>query len=56
MIAYPVDFRASGDFWRPRVPEHTGEAITTVDLATREWLELLAYRLTGKTDSLFPAP
>ena len=56
VIAYPVDFRASGDFWRPRVPEHTGEAITTVDLATREWLELLAYRLTGKTDSLFPAP
>jgi uncharacterized SAM-binding protein YcdF (DUF218 family) len=56
VIAYPVDFRTSGDFWRPRVPERTGEAIGTVDLATHEWLELLAYRLTGQTDSLFPAP
>jgi hypothetical protein len=27
-----------------------------VDFAAHEWMGLLAYRLTGKTDALFPAP
>jgi hypothetical protein len=27
-----------------------------LDLGVREWIGLLAYWLTGKTDALFPAP
>jgi hypothetical protein len=26
------------------------------EFSIREWIGLLAYRLTGKTDALFPAP
>jgi hypothetical protein len=27
-----------------------------LDLATKEWIGLIAYRLMGKTDALFPGP
>jgi hypothetical protein len=27
-----------------------------LDYGLREWVGLLAYRLAGKTDALFPAP
>jgi hypothetical protein len=27
-----------------------------MDRAVHEWLGLLVYRVTGKTDALFPAP
>ncbi|ACK49726.1 protein of unknown function DUF218 [Methylocella silvestris BL2] len=56
VIAYPVAYRTSGDssdwsFLRPAF-----ERVPLVVLAFREWIGLLAYRLTGKTDALFPAP
>lgn len=56
VVPYPVDYRTSGMFWRPGVPKYTAEALGTVDLAAHEWLGLLVYRLTGKTDALFPGP
>ena len=56
VIAYPVDFRTNGAFWRAGVPGDTGSAVSMVENAMHEWLGLIAYRLTGKTDALFPAP
>ncbi len=56
VIAYPVDFRTGGAFWPLRFPLDAGQMIETGDFAMHEWLGLLAYRLTGKTDALFPAP
>jgi uncharacterized SAM-binding protein YcdF (DUF218 family) len=56
VIAYPVDFRTNGEFWRAGAPGDTGSAIATVENAMHEWLGLVAYRVTGKTDALFPAP
>ena len=55
VIAYPVDFRTNGEFWRAGVPADTGSAVSMVENAMHEWLGLIAYRLTGKTDALFPA-
>jgi uncharacterized SAM-binding protein YcdF (DUF218 family) len=31
-------------------------ALSTLDQAMREWIGLLVYRVTGKTNELFPAP
>jgi hypothetical protein len=31
-------------------------AFFQLDVAAKEWIGLLAYRLMGKTDALFPAP
>jgi uncharacterized SAM-binding protein YcdF (DUF218 family) len=32
------------------------EALGDLDLATKEWIGLIVYRLMGKTDALFPGP
>jgi uncharacterized SAM-binding protein YcdF (DUF218 family) len=54
--AYPVDFRTAGleDGYRIAAPLSSG--LGRADLAAKEWISLLAYWLTGKTDRLFPAP
>jgi len=53
---WPVDYRTRGrkDFWRffPK----PSEGWRRVDNAVREWAGLLAYRLTGRTDTWFPGP
>ncbi len=56
VIAWPVDYRTAGgeDIWRffPRA----SEGLRRVDLAAKEWAGLLAYHVTGRTSTLFPAP
>ncbi len=56
VIAYPVDFRTNGDFWRPHLASLTQSAVGATDFAAHEWIGLVAYYLTGKTGALFPAP
>jgi len=56
VVPYPVDFRTRGpgDVRRPfeRIPA----GLQRLDLAVNEWLGLLAYRLLGRIDELFPGP
>jgi uncharacterized SAM-binding protein YcdF (DUF218 family) len=54
--AYPVNWRTRG--W-PDAGDLFGtlaEGLTMTDAAVHEWLGLAAYRLTGRTSELFPAP
>ncbi|HXD14770.1 MAG TPA: YdcF family protein [Xanthobacteraceae bacterium] len=53
---YPVDWRTRGpiDVVRPFVS--LGDGLRRTDTAVHEWIGLLAYRLSGKTAELFPAP
>lgn len=53
---WPVDYRTRGpvDFTKPF--DKVSEGLRRVDTATREWVGLLAYWLTGRTNALFPAP
>jgi len=53
---WPVDYRTRGpaDFAKPF--DKVSEGLRRVDTATREWVGLLAYWLTGRTNALFPAP
>lgn len=50
IVPYPVDFRVG----TPRA-DLAGN-LQRLSLAIREWIGLAAYRLTGRTDALFPAP
>jgi uncharacterized SAM-binding protein YcdF (DUF218 family) len=34
----------------------SSSALSTLDIAMKEWIGLLVYRATGRTDALFPAP
>jgi uncharacterized SAM-binding protein YcdF (DUF218 family) len=50
---YPVEFRT--DQAHPFTTFAPGsEALNRLDMAAKEWIGLVAYRLTGKTDALFP--
>lgn len=56
VVPYPVDYQTTGT-WRDFQPNHTVSAgLSAFDLAAREWIGLLAYRLSGKTAQLLPGP
>ena len=57
VIAYPTDYFTLGipsDFWHVSSDPIAG--FTRLDIAVHEWMGLIAYRLTGKTGTLMPAP
>ena len=56
VIPFPVDFRTRdvGDVWRPF--GRIGAGLERADLAAKEWIGLIAYRLTGRSAALFPGP
>lgn len=53
---YPVDWRIGGraDFLTPSTT--AAEGFERTDAAIREWMGLVAYRISGKTLELFPGP
>jgi uncharacterized SAM-binding protein YcdF (DUF218 family) len=53
---WPVDYRTRGPADLTRPFDKVSEGLRRVDVAAREWVGLLAYWLTGRTDVLFPAP
>ncbi|WP_029075426.1 YdcF family protein [Kaistia adipata] len=55
-VPWPTDYRTRGyrDLVRPVGGPSRG--FTLVNLAAKEWAGLIAYRLTGRSDALFPAP
>lgn len=50
---YPVDYRTTGRLELAFEFDVAGR-LSDLDLATKEWVGLAAYHLTGRTDSLFP--
>ena len=56
VVPYPVDWRSRGavDLVVPFATVASGLART--DVAVKEWVGLVVYRLTGKTSELFPGP
>jgi uncharacterized SAM-binding protein YcdF (DUF218 family) len=54
--ACPVDWRLAGRKDLTHFPAQSEEGLQHANLAVREWLGLIAYRLTGRTDELFPGP
>jgi uncharacterized SAM-binding protein YcdF (DUF218 family) len=56
VVAYPVDFRSDDSLDDLRPFRMVSEGLRITDITVREWLGLLAYRLSGYTDALLPAP
>lgn len=56
MVPWPVDYRMAGPPDTKRIRTNAGLGVQLIDLAAKEWIGLLAYRVTGRTGSLFPAP
>jgi uncharacterized SAM-binding protein YcdF (DUF218 family) len=55
VTAYPVDYRTSGPS-DARPFAFAANGLRRLDIAVKEWLGLLVYRLAGYTDSLLPGP
>jgi uncharacterized SAM-binding protein YcdF (DUF218 family) len=53
---WPVDYRTRGRADLARPFDKVSEGLRRVDVASREWVGLLAYWLRGRSDALFPAP
>ena len=56
VVPWPVDYRTTGtrgDFFH--MP-HVSDNFVMLDVASHEWVGLLIYWLSGRTDELFPAP
>jgi uncharacterized SAM-binding protein YcdF (DUF218 family) len=55
--AYPVDWRV-GRGWSDVLAftPIANDGLARTDIGLREWMGLVAYRLTGKTDALLPGP
>ena len=56
VVPYPVAYRTFGDGRDFQVFASPIDRLSMLDLGVREWIGLLAYRLAGKTDAVFPAP
>jgi hypothetical protein len=54
--AYPVDWRSTGPVDLARPFPSVSEGLRRTDVAIREWVGLIVYRLTGKTAELLPDP
>ena len=54
--AYPVDWRTRG--WRDAAMpfDRLSAGLDRTDVAIHEWIGLIAYRLSGRSSTLFPAP
>lgn len=55
IIPYPVDYRYAG-FEASRPQFSLIKGLGALNNGLHEWLGLIAYRATGKTDALFPSP
>jgi uncharacterized SAM-binding protein YcdF (DUF218 family) len=53
--AYPVAWKTRARFYATPF-SMLSEGLYNLDLTTREWIGLIAYWLTGKTDALLPSP
>ncbi len=55
VLPYPVDFKTDGT-GKLRYFSGFGAGLGGLSVAIKEWIGLFAYRVLGRTDSLFPAP
>ncbi len=56
VLAYPVDFRTAGWPDAGRGFYSVSDGLRRADVAMREWVGLVAYRITGRSEALLPSP
>lgn len=56
VVPYPVDARTGGGAYLWRSFAYVSDGLRRLDVATKEWAGLIAYAVTGRSDSVFPGP
>jgi hypothetical protein len=53
---WPVDYRTADAWDLLRLFDAPADGLKRLDTAVREWIGLVSYRVTGRSDALFPGP
>ena len=56
VVPWSTDYRTSGRDGFGFFRDNANDALQNTTIAIREWIGLLAYRLSGRTDTLLPSP
>jgi uncharacterized SAM-binding protein YcdF (DUF218 family) len=56
LVAFPVDYRTRPQAHFGPARRNWPDGLFTFDIMVREWVGLVAYRTTGRSTALFPAP
>ena len=56
LLPWPVDYRTSGREGFGLFRDNPNDSLQNTTLALREWIGLVAYRISGRIDSAFPQP
>ena len=56
VLPWPVDYRTSGEEGIGVFRDNAMDSLQTTTTAFREWCGLVAYKFTGRIDSVFPGP
>lgn len=56
VVPFPVDYRTAGTLSLVQTFAFVSEGLRRTDIATKEWIGLLAYRLSGRSEHVFPGP
>lgn len=56
VVPWPTDYRGTGTETLGLTLHQPAENVTVTTMAIREWIGLIAYKLTGKIDELLPSP
>ena len=56
VVAWPADYRTAGTEYPGLTQDNFSDSLQNTTLAIREWIGLIAYRLTGRLDELLPGP
>src|SRR5690606_25620968 len=56
VVPWPVDYRTAGTEGFGLAEDNVLDSLDNTAVGVREWIALFAYRLTGRTESLLPAP
>ena len=53
---WPVDYRTEGGVELQQLFVNPADGVYRFEIAVKEWVGMLVYRSTGRSDALFPAP
>ena len=56
VTAYPVDYRTNWPRDAYRLASFASTGLGELDIGVKEWIGMIAYRFTGYTDAVLPAP
>lgn len=54
VVPWPADYRTAGNEPVGLARDNVSDSLQNLTIAIREWIGLLAYRLTGRIDGIFP--